>query len=210
LELRCVRLADLFITFKFRRAKVRFLNKKNEFRDSMDALILFSRLYPSRSPQMHLVNKSVTYGFLKESLSLLLEGILDEKALHRVLRHRMETYYKASLKTSAKIKLVSQALFLASFPVVFWCVLSGHYANAGWTLLLATFLSSAVVAPVALHFKKKAQHEREMNEAIVHGLHLVSLKVNPIVVSEELNSFLPVDERIPWLAVALTAGKKAS
>ncbi len=189
---------------------MKFLTKKNEFRNSVDALILFSRLYPTRSPQIHQVHASVTYSFLKESLTLLLEGILDERALHRVLKHRMETYHKTSLRAADKIKFASQAIFFLSFPLVFLAVLQGHYATAGWILLVASFLSSAVVAPLAFHFKRKSQHERELNEAIVHGLHLISTKVNPIVVSEELNSFLPPNDRIPWLAVALTAGKKAS
>jgi flagellar motor component MotA len=189
---------------------VKFLTNKKDFRDSIDALILFSRLYPTRSPQMHQVHAAVTYGFLKESLSLLLEGILDERTLHRVLKHRMETYHKTSLKLADKLKFASQALFFLSFPLVFFAVLQGQYANAGWVLLVASFLSSAVVAPLAFHFKKKSQFEREVNEAIVHGVHLISTKVNPIVVSEELNSFLPPNQRIPWLAVALTAGKKAS
>lgn len=187
-----------------------FLKSDTSFRGCIDELILFSRFYPIRSPQMLVLHKNVTYPFLKEGMGLLLEGILDEKSFHRVLRTRMESYHREKFQRVDQLKFASQGVWFVSFLLMFAFALKGGYAQAGWTLLISTFVTTALFAPVGLFFKKKALRERTMNEAVVHGLHLISSKTNPIVVSEELNSYLPVDQRIPWVAVALTSGKKAA
>lgn len=188
---------------------MKFLKPDTSFRQCVDELILFSRFYPIRSPQMIVLHQAVKNSFLKEGIGLLLEGILDEKAFHRVLRARMETYHRANFHRVDQLKFLSQGIMFLVFPIVFVCVLKGSFAAAGWWLLTSTFITSTIVT-IGNFLKKKALRERNMNEAIVHGLHLISTKTNPIVVSEELNSFLPVDQRIPWVAVALTQAKKAA
>lgn len=187
-----------------------FLKPDNSFRQAIDDLILFSRFYPIRSPQMLVLHKAVAHPFLKEGMGLLLEGVLDEKCLHRVLRNRMECYHRENFRRVDQLKFVCHGILALTLLVVFFCALGGSYAAAGWTLLASTFITSALLAPFGLFLKKKALRERAMNEAVVLGLHLISTKTNAIVVSEELNSFLPLDQRIPWVAVALTTGKKAA
>ncbi len=187
-----------------------FVKPDTTFRQAIDDLILFSRFYPIRSPQMLVLHKAVTHPFLKEGMALVLEGVLDEKCLHRVLRNRMESYHREKSHRIDQLKLACHGILVSTLLVVFFCALNGSYAAAGWTLLISTFITSALLAPIGLFLKKKALRERAMNEAVVLGLHLVSTKTNAIVVSEELNSFLALDQRIPWVAIALTTGKKAA
>lgn len=190
---------------------MKFSLKRVTLRQSIDDLILFSRLYPIRSPQMQPVYESVQHPFLKEGMGLLLEGILEEKAFHRILRQRLETYHRKNLQLADQLRLASQVVFFCAFPLMFWFLAKDQYANAGWTLMFTTFFTSGILSGLIFGIKKYSFQQRSVNEAIVHGLHLISTKTNPITVSEELNSFLPPDQRIPWVAAALQASnKKAS
>lgn len=179
-------------------------------RKCIDDLILFSRLYPIRSPQMQTAFKQVQDPFLKEGLGLLMEGVYDEKSLHRILRYRMETYHRENLKIVEQLKMLSQGILFCSFLFIFWFAAKNELALAGWTLLFSTFFTSGIVNAISFSFKRSAFKRRAVNEAIVHGIFLISSKTNPIIVSEELNSFLPQDQRIPWVAAALPASQKAS
>jgi chemotaxis protein MotA len=68
--------------------------------------------------------------------------------------------------------------------------------------LVATFyglaLSNLVFGPMAESLADNARETKLKNTIIVEGVRLIMAKTNPIVLAEELNSFLMPSERIDW------------
>jgi flagellar motor component MotA len=62
------------------------------------------------------------------------------------------------------------------------------------------------ILPLAENLMDSAREIRAKNALITEAIHLLLQKKNPILMSEELNSFLLANERVDWRQ---TSGKRA-
>jgi chemotaxis protein MotA len=80
--------------------------------------------------------------------------------------------------------------------------------------LVATFygliLSNLVFQPIAENLAQTTRKKQVKNTIIVEGIGLILEKTNPIILAEELNSFLLPSERVDWhTRREFSAGKAA-
>ena len=68
--------------------------------------------------------------------------------------------------------------------------------------LVATFygiaISNLLIIPIGENLAEAAHETKIKNKIIVEGVKLIAKKTNPIVLAEELNSYLLPNERIDW------------
>jgi len=154
--------------------------------------------------------------FLKECLELIGEGFLENKHLIRLLEDRMENMNKMRMADAGKIRTLSQ------FPPAFgmmgttigMIVLLANLGGADAmkmigpamgvcliTTLYGVVVANLVVIPIGENLIESAKDLHQKNQIILEGVKHIMAKSNPVVVAEELNSFLLPSERLDWKEV---------
>jgi chemotaxis protein MotA len=154
--------------------------------------------------------------FLKEGLEMFDQGLMDHDYIINLLKSRNENIRVHNMQEANKIKTLSK------FPPAFGMVgttigmivllanLGGEDAmkmiGPAMGVCLITTLYGAVVAnliviPVAENLIEDTKEIYIKNQIIIRGLELFIQKTNPIIVAEELNSFLNPSGRIDWKKV---------
>jgi chemotaxis protein MotA len=154
--------------------------------------------------------------FLKEAVGVMMEGVLDEERMIKVLKARVNTMHHHQTEEVAKFKTVGKyppAFGLMGTTLSMISLLQklgqpGGQAMIGPAMalgLVATFwglvFSNLVFSPIAENLEEGARELKKKNQIIVEGIKLILQKMNPVVVAEELNSFLIPSERIDWKKV---------
>ena len=154
--------------------------------------------------------------FLRESLELINDGVLEEDHLLRILEDRVNNLNYLRNEDAQKIRTLGQ--FPPAFGmmgttigmIVLLANLGGEDAikkiGPAMGVCLITTLYGVIIAnlgfiPVAenLLFLSKKNHLK--NVIILEGVKLLLKKVNPVIVAEELNSYLAPNERLNWKEV---------
>lgn len=151
--------------------------------------------------------------FLKEALELIGEGFLETKHLVRLLEDRMDNMNKKRVGDATKIRTLSQ------FPPAFgmmgttigMIVLLANLGGADAmkmigpamgvcliTTLYGVVVANLVVIPIGENLIESAKDIHLKNQIILEGVKHIIAKSNPVVVAEELNSFLLPSERLDW------------
>ncbi len=154
--------------------------------------------------------------FLKEALELIGEGFLESKHLIRLLEDRMDNMNKMRMGDAGKIRTLSQ------FPPAFGMMgttigMIVLLANLGGedamkmigpamgvcliTTLYGVVVANLVVIPIGENLIESAKDIHQKNQIILEGVKHIMAKSNPVVVAEELNSFLLPSERLDWKEV---------
>jgi chemotaxis protein MotA len=154
--------------------------------------------------------------FLKESLSLVNDGILEKEHLVRILEDRAANMNYLRAEDASKIKVLGQ--FPPAFGmmgttigmIVLLANLGGEDAlktiGPAMGVCLITTLYGVVIAnlgfiPIAENLSQATKQSHLKNLIIIEGIKHLLNKANPVVVAEELNSFLPPGSRLDWKEV---------
>lgn len=159
--------------------------------------------------------------FLKESLIIIEDGVIQRDELIDLLNERNDNLMYNHMEDVGKIKV------MAKFPPAFGMIgttmgmvvllasLSGAdamkkigpaMAVAVITTLYGCLIANLSFVPIAENLAAGAKETYVKNKMIIEGLKMGLVKTNPILMVEKLNSFLTPTDRVNWKDVV---GKKA-
>jgi chemotaxis protein MotA len=154
--------------------------------------------------------------FLREALALIGDGIMEEEHILRLLDERANNMNYMRQEDAGKIKSVGK------YPPAFGMIgttmgmvvllgnLGGEDAMAkmgpAMAVALMTTLYGSIVAnlcfiPMGDNLVESAKETHLKNVIILSGVKHILARSNPIILVEELNSFLLPKERLDWKAV---------
>jgi chemotaxis protein MotA len=187
-----------------------FFNKKTKYKDTIKELMILAEAYRTTGDISKLVNKS-SDPFLKECMMMLQDGVIEHNQLRRVCMVRVNTIY---MRYSTDAKMFQG---MGKYPpamglmgaVLGMIALLGTLGKPGAekgvgpamsVALVATFYGIAfanlLIIPIGENLAEGSKEVRNKNTMIVEGVILIAKKTNPVVLAEELNSFLLPNERI--------------
>lgn len=193
-------------------------------------LMRIAEIARSRPAELPKVVEETREHFLKEALTIGMENIMDRPRLEKVLRSRVITQHHRYQEEAIKFRTVGKyppAFGLMGTTLGMISLLQRLGEPGGQKLigpsmsvaLVATFygiaLANLVFGPIAENLLDSARETKLKHQIIVEGVLLIMDKVNPIVVAEELNSYLLPNERLDWKSVigggsGAASGKKAA
>jgi chemotaxis protein MotA len=151
--------------------------------------------------------------FLKEAMSIAMEGLFDRPHLENVLRNRIAAQFHRYSEEAIKFRTVGKyppAFGLLGTTLGMIALLSRLGEPGGQKLigpamsiaLVATFwglaLANLVFGPVSENLLDSARETKLKHTIIAEGVLMIIDRTNPLILAEELNSFLLPGERIDW------------
>jgi len=206
------RVGVLLKAFFIRLIKGKRVNQQNLVREVMIA----AESYRKGENLIEIANKCTDH-FLKEGLILFNDNIIKGDELIDVLSDRVKNMNAHYLEEASRFKN------LAKFPPAYGLMgtvlgMIALLSNLGGadamkmigpamgTCLVATFMgivtANVFILPIGDSLADNAKEIHQKNKMIVEGVRLITLKTNPIIVAERLNSFLLPNERLDWKVVA--------
>lgn len=155
--------------------------------------------------------------FLKEAVTLLADGVLEKDQVIDVLNMRAENMSLRRFDDVKKVKALTKyppaygMMGTVIGMVVLLANLNGADAikmvGPAMAVCLLTTLYGLVVAnlifiPIGDNLDTACQRYDKKDEIVIEGLKHIIKKSNPILIAEELNSFLDPKERLDWKALA--------
>lgn len=186
------------------------LGKKADYKGTIKELMILAEAYRTNGDVSKLVEKSKD-PFIKECMTMLLDGVIEPKSLKRILMNRVNTLYtrySSDAKMFQSMGKYPPAMGLMGAVLGMIALLAtlgkpGAEKGVGAAMsvaLIATFYGIAfanlLVIPIGENLTEGAKETRIKNNMIVEGVVLIAKKTNPVVLVEELNSFLLPAERI--------------
>lgn len=151
--------------------------------------------------------------FIKECMTALMDGVVTGEELTKILKKRVSTMYDRYNADAGRFRAVGKyppAMGLLG-AVMGMIALLGGLGKPGAEKTVGPAMSIALVAtlygiavanliiiPIGENLTETATELKTKNLMIVEGIRLIALKTNPIILAEELNSFLLPSERIDW------------
>lgn len=191
-------------------------NKSNKSANIIKNIMAICESARNGEPYDSLVNKADD-PFLKESIELIADGILEPEKILEILEHRADQMALLRAEDTRKIKS------LGKFPPAFGMMgttigMIVLLANLGGedamkmigpamgvcliTTLYGVIIANLFVIPVAENLEVSAREKEIQNRIILEGVKHILEKSNPILVAEDLNSFLLPKERLDWKSAA--------
>jgi chemotaxis protein MotA len=151
--------------------------------------------------------------FLKEGLNLAKGGVLADDEVIRILEERNDNMFSSHLDEANKMKVI------AKYPPAFgmigttmgMIVLLANLSKPDAmkfigpamgicliTTLYGAVLANALFIPIAENLMDDSKETYLKNQIIIRGIELIMKKTNPILIIEELNSFLAPAQRLDW------------
>ena len=202
----------IFILFKVFFKRV-LQGRKLDYVKLIRELMTIGEAFRKRSPELEKLIKTNTDYFLKEAFTLVQEELLEEDVLIRILRTRVNTNFQRQMEEMIKFRTVGKyppAFGLMGTTLSMISLLEKLGQPGGQKLigpsmavgLVATFfglaLANLVFNPISENLQDSAKENRLKNLIIVEGIRLILQGTNPVILAEELNSFLIPSERIDW------------
>lgn len=201
-----------------------FIRRKASGRKTVEELSKFNEAYRSRSMVLgEMVNKSRD-PFMREAMTLLLEGIIPPDKIQNVLTTRAQWLYDRELREARQLRSLARYALVAgaiatvtglitvmanppffevwgpSFkltPIFEWMpAMSTSFMG----LIYGIGFGHLVLHPLSENLRTSAEQIHQKNLVIAHGVALMSQHVNPLHFTEELNSFLAPLDRVEWKA----------
>lgn len=151
--------------------------------------------------------------FFIEAITGLMDEIVDSEHLYQIQRRRISTIFHRYNGDARRFKSMGKfppAMGLMG-AVLGMIALLGSLGRPGAekgigpamsVALVATFygiaLANLIIIPIGENLGEAAEELRIKNTIIAEGVRLVGARTNPIVLAEELNSYLLPNERIDW------------
>lgn len=151
--------------------------------------------------------------FLKEGMRALTEKMMDDGELIRIMSIRAQTIYQRYNSEAMQMKSIAKfppAFGLMSATLGMISLLQRVGTEEGQQAvgpamaiaLIGTLygiaFSNMVLLPVAENLLESSKEVHIKNLIIVEGLRHIASKINPVLLAEELNSFLLASERVNW------------
>ncbi len=192
------------------------LGKKPDYVTVIKDLMKLADAYRNESAELQAMVDSQKDLFLKEAMKLLLDEVVETSQLGKILKARAETIFERYNDDAARFKSMGKyppAMGLMGAVIGMIALLGGlGKPGAEKTIgpsmsiaLVATFYGIAfanlIVIPIGENLSETSKEIHRKNTIVVEGIKLVAAKTNPIVLAEELNSYLLPNERVDWKAV---------
>ena len=192
------------------------LGHKPDYIGIIKDLMKLADAYRNESADLANIVENQKDPFVKESMKLLLDETLDTPQLNKILRVRVETTFNRYSDDAMRFKAMGKyppAMGLMGAVLGMIALLSGlGRPGAEKTIgpsmsiaLVATLYGIAfanlIVIPIGENLTETAKEHQRKNIIIVEGVKLVAAKTNPIVLAEELNSYLLPSERVDWKTI---------
>ena len=190
--------------------------KTHNPRQLIQEIMMLSEVYRSRPDSLRDSAKSVQDHFLKEALEMVSDNYLTKEDMVRLLMTRTNSIFQRYHEEAIKFKA------LAKFPPAFGLMgavlgmigimselgTSGTTSAVGPSLALALVgtlygvaFANLAILPLAENLQDSAREVKAKNLMITEAIHLMLQKKNPILMAEDLNSFLLANERLDWRQV---------
>lgn len=185
--------------------------KKPDYIATIRELMHLADLYRVGSGDLKARVERLPDPFLKECMTALLDQVFDTKNLLRMLRLRSDNMYERYRMDAGRFTGMGKyppAMGLMG-AVLGMIALLGSLGKPGAedavgpamsVALIATFygiaLANLVIIPIGENLTEAAKEMKIKNNIIVEGIKLIAKKTNPIVLAEELNSYLLPGERL--------------
>lgn len=179
----------------------------------IEELMEVAEAYRNNSSDLKLKIEASTDPFMKEALTALTDKVVDEQKLIRILYARVNTIYELYSDESKMFTAMGKyppamGLMGAVLGMIMLLASLGQpgaeesigpsMAVALVATLYGIIIANLFVIPVGENLNNIAKKVKQKNIIIVEGVRHISTKVNPIVLAEELNSFLLPAERVDW------------
>ncbi|MBX3023076.1 MAG: MotA/TolQ/ExbB proton channel family protein [Bdellovibrionales bacterium] len=179
----------------------------------IEEIMWLSEVYRNRPDQLATQLTNIKDPFLKEAMELVTDNYLSHEDLLRIMMTRTASIFQRYNEEALKFKA------LAKFPPAFGLMgavmgmigimaelgASGANSSVGPSLALALIgtlygvaLANLVILPLAENLHDSAREIRSKNMMITEAVGLMLEKKNPILMAEDLNSFLLAHERLDW------------
>jgi chemotaxis protein MotA len=187
--------------------------RKTDYVSLIQSLMDLSEMKRRNPDQFSKMIQSHPDHFLKEAFSLFQEELFLDEELIRVLRLRVQTLFQRHMEEMNKFRTIGKyppAFGLMGTTLSMISLLQKLGQSGGQKLLgpamalglVATFyglaLSNLFFNPISENLLDSAKENRLKNLIIVEGLRQIMLGTSPVLLAEELNSFLLPSERIDW------------
>ncbi len=181
--------------------------------DIIRELMGFAEAYRTNAPDLKTRVDQASDPFMREALQALLDKVVDEKKLIRILQARVNTIYERYIDESRMFAACGKyppAMGLMGAVLGMIMLLSslgqpGAESRIGPSMsvaLVATLygiiFANLFVIPIGENLTESAKLIKQKNLIIVEGIRHISERVNPLVLAEELNSYLLPGERLDW------------
>ena len=178
-------------------------------------LLLLSDAFYSNKNLVEFSN-TLTDPFLKESLNLYNDEIVDDSRYIKMLRDRIKNMKKRLSMDVNRFKNIGKyppAFGMMGTTMGMVVLLSGLGGKDAMktmgpamavcliTTLYGVIMANVMIVPISENIEDSAQEIHLKNTIIVQGLQLILEKTPPPVIAEELNSFLRVQDRLDWKEV---------
>lgn len=185
--------------------------KKPNYVHTISELMHLAEAYrssPNKVPGM--IEKS-SDDFIREAMTTLLDGIVDLTTLAKILNNRVNTMFDRYSADANRFKAIGKfppAMGLMGAVLGMIALLAslgkpGAEKGVGPAMsvaLVATFYGIAIanlfIIPIGENLADAAREIKTKNKIIIEGVKLIARKTNPIILAEELNSYLLPGERI--------------
>jgi len=212
----------LFIMFKVFFARI-LKGRKTDFVPLIREMMELADLYRTNSPDLTRVVDQLKDPFLKEGMQALIEKFPEEQDLFRLLTTRANTiaqrYHHEALRMKAIAKFPPAfGLMGATLGMISLLQTIGTregQQNIGPAMAVALVgtlygiaFANMVLVPISEQLLDSAAEVHVKNKIIVEGLKHIASRKNPMLIAEELNSFLLASERIDRRTVVKRPEKK--
>jgi len=189
------------------------MGARHNYVATIKELMKFADAYRNDSPDLKTMVDGSKDHFMKEAMGLLMDEVVDIKQLHRLLKARVDTMFERYTDDAGRFKAMGKyppAMGLMGAVLGMIALLSGlgkpgaesTIGPAMSIALVATLygiaIANLVIIPIGDNLAEGAKEQKRKNLVIREGVKLIADRTNPIVLAEELNSYLLPAERIDW------------
>jgi chemotaxis protein MotA len=200
----------LFLMFKVFFMRV-IRGRKTNFVPLIREMMELADLYRVNDPELPKIVQAIADPFLKEGMTGLVEKYPDEPDLFRLLATRAHTISQRYHQEALRMKSIAKfppafGLMGATLGMISLLQTIGTaegQANVGPSMAVALVgtlygiaFANLVLLPISEQLLDSAAEIHVKNRIIVEGLKHIASRKNPLMIAEELNSYLLAGERI--------------
>ena len=185
--------------------------RKIDYQKVTKQLMIVADMIRREDPELSNHVKEMNDPFMRDALELVLDDSLEKEAIVKVLYQRSNTVFERHHLDASRFKGLGKyppAMGLLG-AVTGMIALLGGLGKPGAEKTMGPAMSIALVAtlygialanffviPIGESLMDSAKEMKRKNEIIIHGVKLILEETNPVLMEEELNSFLLPSERI--------------
>ena len=154
--------------------------------------------------------------FIKECIELYLDELVDDKHFLKILKDRVKAMHKSIMIDINRLKNIGKyppafgMMGTTMGMVVLLSNLGGKDAMKTMgpamavcliTTLYGVIIANVLIVPVSENIDDSAQELDLKHKIIVEGMRLILQNTAPAIIAEELNSYLPHEDRLDWKEV---------